>query len=945
MANIGGVDGRVVFELDADDRKLLQSVANATKTIQKETSKWDDAGSDAAKGVEKSWTSSLRNIGAAIGAAKLGQTLVSLGKEAINLASDLEEVQNVVDVTFGDDAGTIERWAKGARTQFGLTETAAKKFASTMGATLKSSGVDSNLVTEMSTNLAGLAADMASFYNLDFEEAFDKIKSGLTGITMPLKALGINLSENNLSEFAESQGQLYSKLSEAEKIVLRYQYLMTVTADAQGDFARTSDNFANQMRLFETNIETLKTNLGQALIPVANQAMQLINGLLDSLNGVKKVSLADSFAEMFADIDQDTERKMARISETATSAKDLVNVLSGLNGTTTQTGEGEKTFADIFKEISEITASGGDASAYIQGLGLSVEDTTRDYNVWLETMQRLNRTIPGINSLLNAQTGEIDGGTDALIEYIDAWQKAQEAAAIGAAFERKGSIITQMENAVADAKADYLVVLAQYNRLQQEIDAEARKQAEIDAGNLGISFDELVAQNPDWLEKYRSIAEYTSDIGEEYLNVYTNLITLEAEWRTADDTLKQTKQDLEDGKQAFKELYGVGTDGAEDLTKELSTLEKAILGDTNAAEELKNILDSVATVSEKIADIHQNTWDETAKSVDSVIDGFSKLVTPAEKARKEMVDLEKELANAKEGAEGEIQIKITKANDDIQTIGKMTDAMQDQIDYMNRYQQLIADLRSRGVADDILAAFATGSMEDYDVLAGLMYDTRGEVTSGEQLEEWIAKYRERETIKQGFTAGLTDTKLSGNAEYQQLLTEEEELLNQLDKAAPAEDAAERTVAGIAQGIGAALPSVTAQVNAVLEQISRLANLGGYTFGSDFFGGNSTFTFTGSGNPSAWLIPSHATGLDRVPYDGYLAMLHEGEAVLTAQEARMWRGMNYRSNSIDYDALGGVMRDNVQAGGNVYLEGRTVGRVLSAVQADSYRGLERSGWQG
>ena len=94
------------------------------------------------------------------------------------------------------------------------------------------------------------------------------------------------------------------------------------------------------------------------------------------------------------------------------------------------------------------------------------------------------------------------------------------------------------------------------------------------------------------------------------------------------------------------------------------------------------------------------------------------------------------------------------------------------------------------------------------------------------------------------------------------------------------------------------------------------------------------------------IPSHETGLDFVPFDGYLSRLHEGEGILTAEENRIWQRFKNgaQPQTMDYDALGATMRDNVKAGGNVYLDGRTVGRVISAQQGADYRSLKRSGWQ-
>jgi hypothetical protein len=112
---------------------------------------------------------------------------------------------------------------------------------------MKSSGMAGNEIVKMSTDLAGLAADMASFYNLDFETAFEKIRSGISGETEPLKQLGINMSVANLEAFALEKGitKAFNSMSQQEQIMLRYQYLMKATADAQGDSARTSDGFSS----------------------------------------------------------------------------------------------------------------------------------------------------------------------------------------------------------------------------------------------------------------------------------------------------------------------------------------------------------------------------------------------------------------------------------------------------------------------------------------------------------------------------------------------------------------------------------------------------------------------------------------------------------------------------------------------------------------------------
>lgn len=179
-------DGQIVFEISADGRKATAAINDITEALKKAGNKWESDAGKTTENVGNKFTDMFKKIGVAAMAMKAGKALLDFGKDAIQAASDLEEVQNVVDVTFGDGARQIEAWAKTAGDQFGLTETQAKRFTSTLGAMMKSAGMAGPEIVGMSTDLAGLAADMASFYNLDFDTAFQKIRSGIAGETEPL---------------------------------------------------------------------------------------------------------------------------------------------------------------------------------------------------------------------------------------------------------------------------------------------------------------------------------------------------------------------------------------------------------------------------------------------------------------------------------------------------------------------------------------------------------------------------------------------------------------------------------------------------------------------------------------------------------------------------------------------------------------------------------------
>lgn len=211
--------------------------------------------------------------------------LANLGKSAIGFGSDITEIENVVDVSFGSMADEAYKFASTAKEQFGLSELAAKQYSGTMMAMMKSSGVAQDAASKMSISLAGLAGDIASFYNIDTDTAFQKIRSGISGEIEPLRQLGINLSVANMEAYALSRGitTSYNAMSQAEKVALRYNYLMSATGDVQGDFARTSGTWANQVRLLTLNFQSLSAVIGQGLIAGILPAIQALNALMSKL--------------------------------------------------------------------------------------------------------------------------------------------------------------------------------------------------------------------------------------------------------------------------------------------------------------------------------------------------------------------------------------------------------------------------------------------------------------------------------------------------------------------------------------------------------------------------------------------------------------------------------------------------------------------------------------
>lgn len=233
-----------------------------------------------------------KKAGAALAAAFAVKKIIDFGAQCIELGSDLAEVQNVVDVTFTQMSGQVDKFAKDAAASFGLSETMAKKFTGTFGAMAKAFGFNEQAAYEMSTTLTGLSGDVASFYNISQDEAFTKLKSVFTGETESLKDLGIVMTQAALDQYAlaNGYGKTTKAMSEGEKVALRYKFVTDQLSLASGDFIRTSDGWANQVRVLQLQFDSLKATIGQGLINVLTPVIKVINTIIGKL-----MSLANAF--------------------------------------------------------------------------------------------------------------------------------------------------------------------------------------------------------------------------------------------------------------------------------------------------------------------------------------------------------------------------------------------------------------------------------------------------------------------------------------------------------------------------------------------------------------------------------------------------------------------------------------------------------------------------
>jgi phage-related minor tail protein len=195
-------------------------------------------------------------------------------------ASDLDENMNKLDVAFGSNAEAVKAWAKTAGEQFGMSQVAATDAASAFGALGKGIGLSEKESADMSTTLAGLSADLGSYFNVGLDESAKALEGIFTGESEALKKFGVVMTDTNLKQFAEDQGLVYSELSQTEKTQLRYNYVLEKTKDAQGDFSRTSDGTANSIKVFQAAIQDLASTVGAVLLPIITPIIQKLASLI-----------------------------------------------------------------------------------------------------------------------------------------------------------------------------------------------------------------------------------------------------------------------------------------------------------------------------------------------------------------------------------------------------------------------------------------------------------------------------------------------------------------------------------------------------------------------------------------------------------------------------------------------------------------------------------------
>lgn len=276
-----------IAELNNMQRELKET----TTELNTKSSAWYklSEGMDKAGEKMKAVGEKMSSVGTKLSAA-VTLPLLGVGTAATKMAMDAVESENLFEVAMGSMAGDARKWSEETSKALGLNVYNVRKNVATYNAMLTSMGLTGQESLKMSEGLTQLSYDMASFYNLKPEEAFEKLKSGISGEAEPLKALGILVNDTTIKTYAYANGiaKQGAELTEAQKVQARYGAIMEATKNAQGDLGRTMDSPTNKIRIMKEQAEQIGIQFGQILIPILEKLIAVIKPLMDKFQGLSK---------------------------------------------------------------------------------------------------------------------------------------------------------------------------------------------------------------------------------------------------------------------------------------------------------------------------------------------------------------------------------------------------------------------------------------------------------------------------------------------------------------------------------------------------------------------------------------------------------------------------------------------------------------------------------
>ena len=567
-----------------------------------------------------------KKAGKALAAAFTVKKIFDFGKSCIELGSDLAEVQNVVDVTFSQMSKQVDKFAQNAAAQFGLSETMAKQFTGTFGAMAKAFGFSEKAAYDMSTTLTGLAGDVASFYNIGQDEAYTKLKSVFTGETESLKDLGIVMTQTALDSYALANGfgKTTAKMSEAEKVALRYKFVQDQLTTAAGDFSRTSTGWANQVRILQLQFDSLRATIGQGLITALSPVIQVINTIIGKL-----LSMANAFKAFVAMLSGG--KKDGNITETAAGMEAIAAAADKAGAATSGIGSAAKKAAKDIKsattgidELNIINPDSGSDSGSGSGGGGAGGYNADDFDMG---------TLPEQEDVVSGKLQKI---ADLMNQLKDSFTSGfWDAFGDTSIFESIQNSIQSIKDSLRDIFTDFDVQTAALgfaNTLAQSLGQVTGSVASIGAtiaDNLLGGISRYLEQNKDRIKDY---LVQMFNIGGEIATLVGNFTSSIAGIFTVfrSDSAKQITADIIGiFSSSFMGVTKLGSKFVRDL---IQVITKPITDNAGQIKErIQGLLDELQPIFDKLKELIDKIWDGLNTAYDTVakpvFDAFTEAIS------------------------------------------------------------------------------------------------------------------------------------------------------------------------------------------------------------------------------------------------------------------------------------------------------------------------------
>lgn len=414
-------DGKVVIETGLDSTGLKKGLNNLKPQfteIGNTGTKAMNQISNSVGGATKSMSSlksSLKGIIGTLGLVFSLKALINFGQQAVNVASDLTEVDNVVQKAFGNMRGEMDALADSSIKNLGISRLEAYQTGSTFMAMGKSMLTSSQDAKDMALNLTKLSANMASFFNTSNKYAAIALKSIYTGETETLKQYGVVMTEVNLKQFALAQGisKSYNEMSQSERVMLRYQYVMQQLGYIGDDFIDTQDSWANQTRVLKEQWKEFLGVLGTGIITVLTPLVKALNMIMGRMIAIAK-SIGSVLSNVFGIQVQSANQVSGAISDTADAFDDATTAVGDYDKATKKASKTASKSLASFDKLNNTMTSQSDNGAGAGGAGGGGGITTPDISSGTDSA--LSQANSKINTIL-------DNVKKRLLELVDLLKK------------------------------------------------------------------------------------------------------------------------------------------------------------------------------------------------------------------------------------------------------------------------------------------------------------------------------------------------------------------------------------------------------------------------------------------------------------------------------------------------------------------------------------------